>query len=170
MNREELSRSMGAVRRLFGAAACSCALVDEDGAALRFVAADGAGAARILDVLLPVGRGLVGWAASSGQPLAVRDVGQDARFARDVAESTDFVPTSVLAAPFFDREGEVLGVVEVLDPSVEVGSDWSLAVLGTLATLVGEVVLATSDGGEGPVDRLAELGRTVLRLVEGHRR
>jgi hypothetical protein len=34
-----------------------------------------------------------GWAAMTGQPIAVRDVQTDARFARDVAESTQYVPT-----------------------------------------------------------------------------
>ena len=47
----------------------------------------------------------------SGQPIAVRDVETDARFARDVAESTHYVPTSILAAPLFDEEGEAAGVL-----------------------------------------------------------
>ena len=37
----DLTRSVAAVRSLFDAAACSCALVDAAGAVLRYVAADG---------------------------------------------------------------------------------------------------------------------------------
>lgn len=162
----DLTRSVAAVRELFDAAACSCAMASEDGEALTFVAADGEGATEVVGVQVPVGRGLVGWAAMSGQPVAVRDVRADARFARDIAESTGYVPTSVLAAPFFDRGGEVLGVLEVLDPGIELSGEWPLAVLGTLAS---QLLAVVSDGGASDADRrYAELGRRVSALVEGH--
>jgi GAF domain-containing protein len=162
---EDLNRSLAAVRALFGAAACSCALVDDDGAALTFVGADGQGAAEITGVQLPIGRGIAGWAVMSGQPIAVRDVQSDARFARDVAEATHYVPTSVLAAPLHDDEGETIGVIEVLDPSVEQAGDWVLAVLGTLAVQIATIV-SVPRGDAARDARLEELGRQVVELVE----
>jgi GAF domain-containing protein len=165
-----LAPSLAAVRSLFGAAACSCALVDPDGAALTYVAADGEGAAGIVGVRLPVERGIAGWAAMSGQPLAVRDVQSDPRFARDVADATRYVPTTIMAAPMFDAVGEVAGVVSVLDPTVEQAGDWALAVLGTLASQLA-VLVRLERAGPGPErSRLAELGRAVLALAEDHRR
>jgi len=162
-----LSRSVATVRELFDAAACSCALANPDGAALRFAAADGVGAAEVIGVEVPVGRGLVGWAAMSGQPVAVRDVRTDARFARDIAESTGYVPTAVFAAPFFDQGGEVLGVLEILDPGIDTSGDWPLAVLGTLASQLSAIVSA---GGASEADqRFAALGRQVATMVEAHR-
>jgi len=162
-----LARSIAAVRELFDAAACSCALATDDGSALTFTAADGVGAAQVIGVQLPVGRGLVGWAAMSGQPVAVRDVHTDARFARDVAESTGYVPTSVFAAPFFDQAGEVLGVLEVLDPGIDVTGEWPLAVLGTLASQLTAVI---AGGGASDADqRYAALGRQISELVQAHR-
>jgi signal transduction protein with GAF and PtsI domain len=159
-----LSRSVAAVRELFDAAACSCALATEDGSALTFAAADGVGAAEVMGVEVPVGRGLVGWAAMSGQPVGVRDVQTDARFARDIAESTGYVPTAVFAAPFFDDGGEVLGVLEILDPGIDVSGDWPLAVLGTLASQLSAVI---SGSGASEADRrFAALGRRVAALVE----
>src|SRR3954465_14695281 len=131
-----LGRSVEAVRRLFAAAACSVALVDDEGETLQFVASDGAGAEAIVGVSIPVSRGIAGWAAMSGQPIAVRDVQQDARFARDVAESTHYVPNAIYAAPMLDAAGEVLGVASVLDPVVDETSDWTLHVLGTIAGLM----------------------------------
>ncbi len=162
----DLTRSVAAVRSLFGAAACSCALVDADGSTLTFVAADGEGAAEILGVDLPVGRGIAGWAVMSGQPIAVRDVQADPRFARDIAESTNYVPTSVLAAPLFDKHGEALGVLEVLDPTVDQASDWTLAVLGTLATQLATIVGRADPGPDGAA--LEALGRQVLAAVESY--
>lgn len=167
MSADDLTRSVAAVRELFDAAACSCALANPDGAGLTFAAADGVGAAEVIGVEVPVGRGLVGWTAMSGQPVAVRDVRTDARFARDIAESTGYVPTTILAAPFFDATGEVLGVMEVLDPGIDTSGDWPLAVLGTLASQLSAIV-----AGVGPSDsdqRYSALGRRVAQLVETHR-
>ncbi len=169
---KDLSGSVSGVRALFGAAACSCALVDEEGSALTYVAADGEGAREILGVVLPIGRGIAGWAAMSGQPIAVRDVRADPRFARDVAEATHYVPTALLAAPMFDAEGEVLGVLSVLDPTVDQTSDWTLAVLGTLASQVAALVVAIRRAPAAAVDatRLETLGRRVLEAVEDYER
>lgn len=164
MGAEELRGSVAAVRELFDAAACSCALANESGDALTFTAADGVGSAEVIGIEVPVGRGLVGWTAMSGQPVAVRDVRADARFARDVAESTGYVPTSILAAPFFDTSGEVMGVLEVLDPGVGTSGDWPLAVLGTLASQLGTI--ARADGGSESEQRFAALGRRIADLVE----
>ena len=161
----DLTASVAAIRELFGAAACSCALADDAGEQLRFVAADGAGAREILGVQIPVSRGIAGWAAMSGQPIAVRDVRTDARFARDVAESTNYVPTAILAAPLLSPDGEVLGVVEVLDPQVDEGSDWTLTVLGTLASHMAMLVEHHADD-DSP---LAQLGAEVLRAVGRYR-
>lgn len=159
-----LGRCVEATRALFSAAACSIALVDDDGGTLEFVASDGAGADEIVGVTIPVSRGIAGWAAMSGQPIAVRDVRTDTRFARDVAESTHYVPTAIYAAPMIDAEGEVLGVLSVLDPVVDESSDWTLNVLGTMAGLIA-LVAAASGGTPGAAQPLAELGSDVLRLV-----
>lgn len=137
----ELTRAARSVRQLLEAAACSVALVEPDGARLRFVAADGVGAGAIIDMTLPVSRGIAGWVVMSGQGIAVGDVHADTRFARDVAEATDYVPDSILAVPLVDDQGAVLGVIEVLDP--EAGSDDTgrlLDVLGTVGDQVSSIV------------------------------
>nr|WP_256366704.1 GAF domain-containing protein [Aeromicrobium sp. 9AM] len=163
---EGLSRSVSAVRQLFDAAACSCALANPDGSSLSFAAAEGIGAGAIIGVEVPVDRGLVGWAAMSGQPVGVSDVRADPRFARDIAERTGYVPTTILAAPFFDSAWDVLGVIEVLDPGVTAPGNWALDVLGTLAAMFPPL-LATNV--VTPADlRLAQLGRRVSELVQAH--
>jgi GAF domain-containing protein len=89
-----------------------------------------------------VSKGIAGWVVSSGQPIAVHDVRADPRFAVDVAESTGFVPRSILAAPL-TAHGEALGVVEVLDrtPATDRGDDLDLlGLLATQAALAVELV------------------------------
>lgn len=164
MSAEDLRVSVAAVRELFDAAACSCALANDTGDALSFTAADGIGSAEVIGIEIPVGRGVVGWTAMSGQPVAVRDVRTDARFAQDIAERTGYVPSLILAAPFFDPAGEVMGVLEVLDPKAGVCGDWPLAVLGTLASQLGTIVHA--GGTSESEQRFATLGRRVADLVE----
>jgi signal transduction protein with GAF and PtsI domain len=101
-------------QRFFGAAACSIAELDDDADELVYVAASGAGADAIIDVRLPIGRGVAGWVAQSGQPIAISDLSRDVRFARDVAESTSYVPTALLAVPI-EAGDRLLGVLSVLD-------------------------------------------------------
>ena len=101
-----------ATRERLGAAACSIAVLD--GAELRFRAASGAGAAEVLGLRIPVGRGIAGWAVASGQSIAVTDVERDRRFDRATAEDTGYVPRTILAVPVEGEDGP-LGVLEVLD-------------------------------------------------------
>ncbi len=138
----ELQAAVSATRTLFGAAACSCALASDDGAELRFIAAAGVGAAEIVGITLPVSRGIAGWVALSGQPIAVGDVTRDERFARDVAEATAYVPTAILAAPLLDDEGETVGVIEVLDPSRPDDESRLGSQRGTAAELASLTVIA----------------------------
>jgi len=140
---EQLRTAAAAVRSVFAAAACSVAILDEPGERLEFVAADGAGAEAIVGTALPVSRGIVGWVAMSGQPIAVAEVESDARFARDVAESTDYVPSVILAAPLPGTGDDVLGVMELLDPARGDGE----AVLGALRGSAAELAVLTTVAG-----------------------
>jgi hypothetical protein len=68
---------------------------------------------------------------SSGQSIAIDDVRRDPRFAQDVAESTGYIPDSILAAPVETRS-DTMGLLEVLDRSLapdrdDIGLNTSLA-------------------------------------------
>jgi GAF domain-containing protein len=112
---EVLLRSITeAARELFGAQACSLALLSDDRTELVFTTASGTGAAGVVDLRLPVGQGIAGWVVMSEQPISVADLQQDTRFASEVAESTGYVPRAILAVPVASPR-QVLGVIEVLD-------------------------------------------------------
>jgi GAF domain-containing protein len=111
----ELLRSItSAAKDLFNAAACSLALLDEAQENLVFEVASGAGAEDVVGMRVPVNRGIAGWVVTSGQPIAIADVRRDPRFASEVAESTGYVPRSIVAMPL-QTEREMLGAIEVLD-------------------------------------------------------
>ena len=63
---------------------------------------------------VPVGQGIAGWVAATGQPVAIEDASQDPRFAVNMARSIGYIPKSVLCVPM--RSGEtIIGVVQLFD-------------------------------------------------------
>lgn len=90
-------------------------LVDFDRRVLTFDTVIGTTAATVLGTTIPLGHGIAGLVAVSGQPLAVADAQRDPRHARDVAERSRYFPTSIVAVPVVSRDGLVVGVLELLD-------------------------------------------------------
>ncbi len=169
----DLGRAVAAVRQLFDAAACSCALADPTEPS--WSSSPPTARAPPRSPGCGSGSGLArhrGLAALSGQPLAVGDVRSDARFARDVAESTRYVPEVILAAPLLDADGEVLGVLEVLDPVLPAGGEAPTAPWPCWAPWHGGGAAGGRPGPPGPAAgdaSLSTLAREVLAAVDRHR-
>lgn len=120
-------------RQLFGARACSLALLSEDESELVYTTAAGDGAEDVTGMRLPSDRGIAGWVVRSNQPVAISDLQNDARFARDVAEKTGYVPTALLAVPV-SQEDRVLGVLTLLDrDAARPGAQQDMALLAVFA-------------------------------------
>jgi GAF domain-containing protein len=161
-------------RSVFGAAAASVFLLDQDSNELVFEAVSGAGEESLVGTRVPSGTGLAGWVVMSGQTLMVDDLSEDPQFARDVAESTGYVPRSMIAAPLI-RRGECVGVLEVLDSGSQPRGELSdLELVGLLANegalglellirlrwLAGQAAVPD----QGDHDDLAVLRRVAQRL------
>ena len=113
-NDELLQSIVEAAARIFGAAAASILLVDEGERLLEFKVACGASNRDLVGLKFPLDQGIAGYVVMTGQPLAISNVRQDARFNQEFAKSTGYVPASILAMPL--RVGErTIGVMEVLD-------------------------------------------------------
>jgi putative methionine-R-sulfoxide reductase with GAF domain len=120
-------------RNVFGAAASSIFLIDDDTGELVFEAVAGEGDGHLPGTRLPAGTGIAGWVATSGQPMYVDDLSGSTRFARDAAASTGYVPDKLMAAPLIRGE-DCIGVLEVLDASQTSRSELTdLDLLGLLA-------------------------------------
>ncbi len=77
----------------------------------------------------------------SGEGIAVADVAQDMRFAREVAETTSFVPSTILAVPLVDGRDGVVGVLELLDPQLGVADTGrTLNVLGVVGDQLTTII------------------------------
>jgi len=113
-NDELLKSIVEAAARIFSAAAASILLVNNEEQVLEFKVACGASNRDLVGMKFPLDKGIAGYVVMTGQPLAISNVRQDARFNQDFAKSTGYVPNSILAMPL--RSGErIIGVMEVLD-------------------------------------------------------
>jgi GAF domain-containing protein len=147
---------------ILDAEAASIAVHDPVAGRLTFVVAAGPHGAGVVGLSIDAAAGIAGYALTTGQALAVADVATDARFDRDTAARTGYVPRSILAVPLADEDGAV-GVMEVLDRRGDRGFDLrdldvaiALARPATAAVRAGDL---ERDGGA--------LLRTVLGSVAG---
>jgi GAF domain-containing protein len=110
-----LSRLLRAAATAIPSPAGSLLLVDPVAGALTFDVVIGPAASSVAGLTVPLGRGIAGLVAASGQPLAIANAQQDPRHARDIAERAGYLPTTILAVPVTDADGAVIAVLELLD-------------------------------------------------------
>jgi signal transduction protein with GAF and PtsI domain len=132
----QLTEVCAALRDVFDARTCICAVVVGDGSELLFVAGDGQGAQELLGARLALGEGLAGYVAMAGHPIAVFDVPADERFAAHLAEQAGYRPGTFLGAPLTGPGGELIGIINVTDPSAEVVAAAEISTGGLLAVLM----------------------------------
>ena len=113
-HRELLQSVVEVARAIFAARASSVFLLDEDADELVFEAVSGEGAESLIGQRIPSSTGIAGWVLVTRQPLVLEDVGNDPRFAKDVAESTGYIPKGLMCVPLLHEE-KALGVLNVLD-------------------------------------------------------
>ncbi|MEU1128145.1 GAF domain-containing protein [Streptomyces sp. NPDC005899] len=161
--RHELLQSVVDVARaIFGAAASSVFLLDEEADELVFQAVSGEGEEFLVGRRFPAGRGIAGWVATSGEPMVVDDLVSDPSFDRSLAESTAYVPQALMAAPLIS-DSRVLGVLEVLDPSPQARS--GVRELDLLAMFARQAAAALRVAAPVPV-----AAGSTGRMLDGARR
>lgn len=153
---QQLDDIVEAAQELLGASAASVAIVDRDEATLEFLVATGPSAEHVIGLRVPLGQGIAGFVAASGQSLTVADTTQDPRFASDLAADIGYVPSVLLAVPL-TGDDDVLGVMEVLDPTVEPDGSTSrvLEVLAHQAALTLQTMVVFTDLGSALLHALA---------------
>ncbi|MDT4895058.1 MAG: hypothetical protein QOH25_135 [Acidobacteriota bacterium] len=81
---------------------------------LKFLAAIGEVADKLMKVRIPPGKGIAGFVFASGQPVAVADVAQEETFYAEVDRATGYSTQTILATPL-RVEGETVGVLEFVN-------------------------------------------------------
>jgi GAF domain-containing protein len=126
-------------RAIFGARASSVFLLDEAADELVFEAVAGEGSDDLIGRRFPSSAGVAGWVLVTRQPIVIEDVERDPRFAREVAESTGYVPRGLMAVPLLHGE-RVLGVLEVLDRPQQ--TRFTLAEMDLLGMFANQAAIA----------------------------
>lgn len=104
------------VHRLVDAERCTLYLVDHQRQQLVVMQGD-------IDIRLPLGKGIAGHVATTGQTLMIADAYEDERFNRAMDEKTGFRTKSILTMPIFAAMGEgkdsmrqnVVGLLQVIN-------------------------------------------------------
>jgi GAF domain-containing protein len=181
-HRTLLQSVVDVARAIFAARASSVLLLDEEADELVFEAVSGEGADSLIGQRIPASTGIAGWVLVTRQPLVLEDVANDPRFARDIAESTGYVPQGLMSVPLLHEE-KALGVLNVLDRASQFTLE-EMELLGLFANQAAialdllqrarraQAVLAeTGDDAEARVAALLEgengaAGRELLAALE----
>jgi putative methionine-R-sulfoxide reductase with GAF domain len=99
---------------IIGSNAASLFLIDEEKQELVFEVALGEKAEEVKKFRVPLGKGVAGLVALTGQPMAISDTANDDRDAADIAQAVGYHPKNILCVPLFYAD-QVIGVLELLD-------------------------------------------------------
>jgi len=119
--------------------AVSLALIDPYDGMLVFRAATGWARQQVLNTRLKVGQGIAGWVAESGEGVIVQDALGDARFDAETDQRTGFKTQSIACAPMRYR-GEVIGILEAINPREQYFDADALLVLTGIGSLAGTAI------------------------------
>jgi PAS domain S-box-containing protein len=117
----------------------SLALIDSQNDELVFKASTGKQSHQVVGIRLKMGQGIAGWVAQHGEGAIVNDVRQDERFYAGVDMQTGFRTRAIACAPIRWR-GEVIGILEALNPKEIIFGPDALDVLSGIGSLAGTAI------------------------------
>jgi signal transduction histidine kinase len=170
---ELLARILRRTMVVIGAESGTIALREPDGQHLRFRCVLGHAAARLDNMVIPVGYGVIGWVVARSHAVIVDDPQADERHAADLAARIDAQPRNLICAPFVDGE-ETVGAIELLDKRPGNEDDGRRAIfdqndLKLLVLIAGQVAKAINlwrnRSERESRDRLASIGRMLAGVL-----
>lgn len=142
---------------VINAQAASLFLLDQERDELVFEVAIGPNSQEVEKFRLPLGHGLAGLVALTGQPMAIADTATDSRDAADIAEAIGYSPKNILCVPLVYAD-ETIGVLELLDK--EGGEAFTATDMETLALFAQQAAVAVQQ--DRTLDQLDRLVRRAL--------
>ncbi len=113
----------------------SLLLLDDETDELVFVVSHGAVADQLLDHRIPLGEGITGWVAQSGEATIVTEVRSDARFSATVDQQFGFQTRSMISVPLSIGD-KVMGALTALNKfNGEEFNEADLTLLGVVAQI-----------------------------------
>jgi NtrC-family two-component system sensor histidine kinase KinB len=121
------------------AQAVSLALIDPADGMLVFRAATGWAKQKVINTRLSLGQGIAGWVAQQGSGIIVQDVDKDEHFDSETDRRTGFKTRIIACAPIHYR-GQVIGVLEALNPTRGYFDSDDLLLLTGIGSLAGTAI------------------------------
>ena len=128
---EILLAIMDKMAAFFGPERWSLLMVDEAANNLYYAIAIGEDSNSLKGLRVPMGSGVAGWVASTGNPLVVPNVSLDPHWSRFARQHPDLNIDSIACVPI--RSGEkTLGVIQLLNSKLDLMSEYSISFLRIL--------------------------------------
>jgi diguanylate cyclase (GGDEF)-like protein len=131
--RELLARVMEKIGTIFVPLNWSLLLRNNKTGELTFKIAVGESSDKLLGLIIPKGKGIVGWIAETGKSVIIADASQDERFSDHVDKITGFNTESIIGVPL-KVNNKVFGVIELINKlNGDSFSSYELKLLQTIA-------------------------------------
>jgi len=91
------------------------------------------------DIKLPIGEGIGGYVAQTGEPVLSNDVTEDPRWASSYDKRSGFRTRSLICAPL-KSHGEILGVIEIINKKDKEFSIRDMIILEIIASQTGSAI------------------------------
>ena len=128
---EILSAIMDKMAAFFGPERWSLLMVDDEAKELYYAIAVGEDEKSLKGFRIPVGTGVAGWVAQTGNPLVVPNVSLDPHWSKFARQHPDLNIDSIACVPI--RSGEkTLGVIQLLNSKLDLLSEYSISFLRIL--------------------------------------
>jgi len=128
---EILNAIMTKMAQFFGPERWSMLMVDEKSNSLYYAIAVGENAESLRGLRVPMGEGVAGWVAATGNPLVVPDVKLDPHWAAFSAKHPELNIQSIACVPV--RSGDkTVGVIQLLNSKLDLMSEYSISFLRIL--------------------------------------
>ena len=128
---EILLAIMDKMANFFGPERWSLLMVDEQAKELYYAIAVGEDSDSLKGLRVPMGQGVAGWVAATGNPLVVPNVSLDPHWSAFARANPDLNITSIACVPIRSAEN-TLGVIQLLNSKLDLLSEYSISFLRIL--------------------------------------
>ncbi len=127
-----LTTVMTKMAQFFGPERWSMMLVDKERNDLYYVIAVGEDSNSLRGLRVPMGEGVAGWVAATGNPLVVPDTSVEPRWVEFGQRNPGLNIHSIACVPVRSAEDGVVGVIQLLNSKIDLLSDYSVSFLRVL--------------------------------------
>jgi diguanylate cyclase (GGDEF)-like protein len=139
-----LTTVMTKMAQFFGPERWSMMLVDKERQDLYYVIAVGEDSNSLKGLRVPLGEGVAGWVAQTGNPMVVPDTSVEPRWQEFSRKNPGLKINSIACVPVRSAEG-VVGVIQLLNSKVDLLSDYSIQFLRVLCDFTAIAIRNAAD-------------------------